>query len=687
MRSLPTLALLGLLSSLATSAPAQTVEFDYVHGGVVMRAEATDDLNVWTTHTGGVIRYSSDAGATFTNAVVPKTVTGTLRGIQVSSDGQGPFAYCVGADGVLLFSTDGGITWTQKPVVMNLIPTPANLWDVLFEDRDHGWVVGFDHVILETTDGGMNWTNVAPSGHIAAQNPEWYQIQEIGPDEWIAVADNGWYIRHLPGGAMPHAQIFLGSACYSPQLSNPPWDLELWAVDFAGDYGLIGAGVGHNDGYVFESLDRGATWSLHTGHYDHLSATAGGNTPPTFYGVELWDDSTKGAVAGYGSSVYLSGMSSTSTAVTGCTQIPGSTLALTQVVSDSDANMTFEVTDDGAKPLLRDISAAPSNLIGWAVGDFGHVRSSTDEGATWVEHAGLHRGRLNGGEFADMQTGVVFGQVWRAYWTTDGGQNFTREYVPTVPIDPNTGKQYSGNFNAGAITAGGAQAVVVGDRGRVATRDSAGVWTDRSIGAWATPLTLTAVDVSSNASVILTVGTAGSIYYSTDSGATFTQYALTSSGTPVTANIKDMVIEGNLVFYLCADQQIYIALVSNFANAFAALPFIGATGTPSAMNVKSSNVYAGNDAGQVFQLNRNTGQMELVTAIAPADLGNKVFDVEFVPGSTEWFIGGDQGKVQYFDGSTWGPAKSTFEREVRSLEFFSSTEGLVIGRKTSIGTW
>ncbi len=685
----PSSVLLALAATLALLAPPVDAgeQFAYVHGGVVMRVVSTGDDDVWTTHTGGVIRYTDDGGATWKNARLPSTVTGTLRGIQIDSDGQGSFAYCVGADGVVLFSTDDGRNWTLKPQVMNVFSQPADLWDVFFADRDNGWIVGFDHTIYETSDGGQNWTNIAPLGHIAADNPEWYQIYAWADDEWIAVADEGWFIRRLPNGSLPHGQIFLSQACYDPQITGMPWDLELWSVDFTGDSGLIAGGVGNNDGYVFESTDRGATWSLYTACYDHLAAGSGGLTPPSFYGVEMFDVAGSGTAAGYGSGVYQSGLSSTSSAPGACTTCPANSLALTQVVNDSDSNGTFDVTDDTGKPLQRDITASASNDVAWTVGDFGTVRRSDDGGTTWSELAGLHRGRISGGEFDDLSTGVIFGQAWRAFWTTDGGSNFTLEYNPSVPAGPGGGAWF-GNFNAAALTAGASEAVLVGDRGRVAVRDSSGTWTDRSIGNWNEQRTLTAVLVNSDASVILTCGPQGKLYLSTDNGANFTESTLMSGGQPVTADLEDMVLQNNYVLYLGADDTMYAANVSNLFTAVAAVPIVGSGGTPSALASRTlTEIYAGNDAGEVFVYNPSMAQFDKVTAITPADLGGRVFEIEPVPGASDWFFGGDAGHVQHFDGSTWTAVKSTFEREVRSLEFFDIDDGLVIGRKTSVGVW
>jgi photosystem II stability/assembly factor-like uncharacterized protein len=674
-----------LLAVLLSPAAAAGEEFHYVHGGDLKRVVSTDDDKVWTTHTGGVLRWSEDGCNSFSNAQLPTSVTSTLRGLQISSDSQGPFAYCVGEGGVLLFSTDNGQSWSLKPLIRNPLQAPAELWDVYFEDRDHGWVCGFEHTLYETFDGGQTWFDVAPTGHIVADNPEWYQLHALGPGEWIAVADEGWIVHRLPDGTMLQAQLQLPTDCYPPQSSDPPFDLELWGVDFVGDTGLIVGGVGANDGYVFKTVDRGATWALHTACFDHLG---GGDQPvPSFYGVDMFGDPNAGIVGGYGSGVYRTGLSNQAISPGNCVGCPPGSLALTQVPNDTDSDPLLQLADDGIKPVQRDLTVSDSNQVAWTAGDFGTLRRSDDQGATWTDMAGLHRGRIAGAEFADRQTGVLLGQSWRAFWTVDGGQTFELEYKPGIPLAP-TGSPWFGYFRAGAISPDGSRAVLVGDRGRIAVRDPAGTWTDRSIGAWSDTNTLLAVIASNDVSVILVASLENGLYLSLDGGATFGQAQLQAGGAPVTAELRDMALSHQYVLYLTSDQKVHAAPVSDLFQAVVSVPIVGATGTPRVLGAGAwGDIYVGNHTGQLFHLNTSTLQFLPVTAITPADLGGLVNEIEPVPGSPDWFFGGLQGKVQRFDGNAWTPIKSTIEKRVMGLEFFSENEGFVIGPESSVSSW
>jgi len=673
-----------LMAGLALPA-ALAGEFHYIHGGDLKRVVSTDDDKVWTTHTGGVLRWSEDGGNSFTNAQLPTTVTGTLRGLQISADSQGPFAYCVGEGGVLLFSTDEGRTWTLKPLIRNSLQAPAELWDVHFDDRDHGWVCGFEHTLYETFDGGLTWIDVAPTGHIVADNPEWYQLHSLAPGEWIAVADEGWIVRRLPDGTTLQTQLQLPTDCYPPQSSAPPFDLELWGVDFTGDTGLIAGGVGANDGYVFQTFDRGATWDLQTTCFEHLDA---GNPPvPTFYGVDMFDDPDAALVAGYGSGVYSAGPTSSALSPAGCVSCPPGGQGLIQVVNDTDSDPAVQFADDGIKPVQRDLTVSDSNQVAWTVGDFGTLRRSDDQGVTWTDMAGLHRGRIDGAEFIDRQTGVLLGQQWHAFWTTDGGQHFELQYAPSIPLSPG-GIPWFGYFRAAAITPGAQHAVVVGDRGRIVVRDPSGGWTDRSIGAWSDENSLIAVLASPDASVILVASRQNGLYLSLDGGANFTQAALHAGGAPVASPLRDMILSHQYVLYLTADQTVHAAPVNDLFQAVVSVPIVGSTGLPRALGAGAwGDVYVGDTHGQLFHLDPGSLQFLPVSAITPADLGGYVSVIEAVPGSDEWFFGGLQGKVQHFDGTTWTPIKSTVEKRVVGLEFFSVTDGLVFGPESAVSGW
>ena len=70
------LSVAGFLLCFVAS-PLAAQAFDYVHGGVGYRCESAGADLAWFSFDGGVIRYTTDGGATILNANVPDTVRGT----------------------------------------------------------------------------------------------------------------------------------------------------------------------------------------------------------------------------------------------------------------------------------------------------------------------------------------------------------------------------------------------------------------------------------------------------------------------------------------------------------------------------------------------------------------------------------------------------------------------------------
>ncbi len=697
-RSRPWLASV-LVPILAPSAASQS--FAYVHGGVGQRCESLADNDAWFSFEGGVIRYTDDGGLTIRNADVPENVRGALHGFHMSRDPLGPWGYCVGDDGVVLFSDNAGATWAQMTVVMTPAAHPYNpdipapLWDVWFTSRDHGYVVGYENTIQETNDGGVTWVPLAPtSGHLAVANPEWYQLHGFANGDFVAVGDHGWTVhRTASTGALLPNTIDSSLWCYLPA-GSPPWDLELWGVDFVGDVGIAVAGIETGDGHVFRSTDAGKTWATDTACFSYLPLITPGTVPPAFYGVDLFGDADRGVVVGYASMALLGGPSSSATAAGGCMQCPPGSKAWTQAVCDSDQNPGADPEDDTAQPLLRGVCSSTSFQRGYALGDFGVVRRTDNQGVTWSELQGLHRGRIQCGAFADMQIGVVGGQLWRVFSTVDGGQHFSLDYVSSIP--PGTP---SGNFNGAAIAADGGRAVVVGDRGRIAVRDDNNTWFDRSIGAWANGPQLNATLASASGLVMLVAGQnfgGGTLRLSTDGGATpFTALQLTWQGQPVNTMLTDLAFDGTFVYYLAANNRVYIAdPAASLTAAIAVVPIVGSTGVPICLRARSiTNFFAGNDHGQVFRVDVATATMTPVAAIAPADLGGYAFAIAATPGSAEWWFTGASGHVVRFDGSdptqpaAFTQPKSSIADNVVDVAFFAGGDGLLIGRKINIATW
>ena len=85
-------------------------------------------------------------------------------------------------------------------------------------------------------------------------------------------------------------------------------------------------------------------------------------------------------------------------------------------------------SDVAAQALLLDVARAGSRMV--AVGEFGHVLLSDDNGGSWRQAASVPtRNTLVGVSFIDNQTGYAVGHAATILKTVDGGENWALQYV------------------------------------------------------------------------------------------------------------------------------------------------------------------------------------------------------------------------------------------------------------------
>ncbi len=109
------------------------------------------------------------------------------------------------------------------------------------------------------------------------------------------------------------------------------------------------------------------------------------------------------------------------------------TFAATPALTD-DHGVNFQpseyavASDMAAEALLLDVARAGSRMI--AVGEFGHVLLSDDNGDSWRQATSVPtRNTLVGVTFIDNQTGYAVGHAATILKTTDGGENWKLQYI------------------------------------------------------------------------------------------------------------------------------------------------------------------------------------------------------------------------------------------------------------------
>jgi photosystem II stability/assembly factor-like uncharacterized protein len=184
----------------------------------------------------GVIIYSDDAGANWTQADVP--VRSTLTALTFVDDKTG---YAVGHDAVILKTTDAGVSWS----LANFEPESQNaMLNVRFRDAKVGYVVGSNGQLWITQDGGANWDRQT----LAVE--DWYQ-NHIFDIAWqadgvtLAAAEKGVLYRS-PNGLSDFASI------------PSPYEGSYFGALALADGKFLIYGM---NGHVFMSADAGTSWN------------------------------------------------------------------------------------------------------------------------------------------------------------------------------------------------------------------------------------------------------------------------------------------------------------------------------------------------------------------------------------------------------------------------------------------
>lgn len=231
-----------------TRPPGVTTPWDAVDAGSSTRA--------WIVGSGGAIRTTVDAGATWSGQT-SNTVNG-LRALDVVGAST---AWTVGDSGTVRRTIDAGATaWTD---VDNTLGTAANIRTVTALDATTAWVGGDAGIVRRTTDGGGTWT---------AQN---------------TCAGNTVNDLHAPSALVVWATCFSGGifrsidggATWAP-VTNPEVGQSyrtVWSTSASV------AWIGSTNGQLYRTADGGATWSSRL--------TVAGNNIDDIFGVDalnLW---------------------------------------------------------------------------------------------------------------------------------------------------------------------------------------------------------------------------------------------------------------------------------------------------------------------------------------------------------------------------------------------------------------
>jgi photosystem II stability/assembly factor-like uncharacterized protein len=342
---------------------------------------------------GGTFIRTTDGGATLQRVSVDPAGNESLFYINFMSATLGVVA---GDNGLMAITSDGGTSWNTLRLPSKERITAAGFDPVTFLNPlgITGFAATATGKIYTTTNSGSSWLtfDVLPN-HPSAS---FVQTAALGGQTFLAVLANNFVYKTTNDGVTWDSVAAIPLSGITDMFFSDP--LHGWVV---------------NTNYWETTTDGGNDWSFG----GVWGGSPGSPIAERITSVYFKDNSHGWALGSKpsGSTIYAPMFASTD---------GGATFGL---INKADSNSGI---GDG-NVYLNAIRFDATGSYGWAVGDAGSVRRSTDGGKTWASlTTGIAEDATPTVSFFDENTGMVCAQNGRGanYTTTDGGATWPRQY-------------------------------------------------------------------------------------------------------------------------------------------------------------------------------------------------------------------------------------------------------------------
>jgi len=450
--------------------------------------------------------------------------------------------------GSIYTSTDSGTTWTERT------SAGSRAWRSITSSADGSKLAATvndnygNGYIYTSTDSGATWTERTSAG-----SRYWESITSSADGTKLATVDyrgtyftGGYIYTSMDSGVTWTEQTAGGSHAWRSITSSADGS-KLAAVEM----GTYDSSTVAYIGSVYTSTDSGATWTEQTSAGSHswqsITSSADGsklaavvNSGNIYTSTDSGANWTAQTAAGSGGwqSIASSADGSKLAATFNAHNVDGTVNGAIYTSSDSGVTWT-ERTSAGSRPWYFIASSADGGKLA-ASASYGSVYNSTDSGATWTEQsvAGLRYWKsitssADGAKLAAVEYNVFSGssiQLGSIYTSTDYGTTWTEQtsagshtwnYIASSADGTKLAAVETSTFDSSSVS----------NIGSIYTStDSGATWTEQtSAGSHGWQSIASSADGSKLAAVVSNGTDDGYIYTSTDSGATWTEQTAAGS--------------------------------------------------------------------------------------------------------------------------------------------------------------
>lgn len=230
-------------------------------------------LIAWSLAIGALGIHAAPADAAVDLLKLPaRTSPLAPKSLMLAIANTGERLVAAGERGIIIYSDDAGATWTQASV-----PVSVTLTTLYFTSKDIGWAAGHDGVILQTTDSGKTWQRQFDGTVAAKLVLEDLQARVKLAEEAVQKADAK--SRDAAQATLDSLQATLDDAMAGAEFGPSRPILGLWFRN-ASEGIAVGA-----FGQMFHTADGGKSWESWGGrianpdgfHYNAIAVIADGS--------------------------------------------------------------------------------------------------------------------------------------------------------------------------------------------------------------------------------------------------------------------------------------------------------------------------------------------------------------------------------------------------------------------------